>query len=137
MALMTTDDWSTMLKNQEAHRGVVAAAAAQIKPQFRCVLDRILLEEIAVEENRIHVPGMDLQRSERFTKKSDRGRVLSVGSGVPMGGVLMPMPYAVGMVVKSSEYGREYIYLKPADEFDKTIPKRYLQRVADTHGEVL
>jgi co-chaperonin GroES (HSP10) len=116
-------------------RGTEAAAA------FRPVLDRILVEDIPVEENRIHIPGQpDILRSERFLKKSDLGRVLAVGDGVPMGGILMPMPYKVGQVVKCSEYGRKYILLSPNDELGTAkgeIPKRYLIRVADTDGEAL
>lgn len=108
---------------------------------FRPVLDRILVEEIPVEDNRIHLPGqMEIHRSERFLKKSDLGRVLAVGDGVPMGGILMPMPYKVGDVVKCSEYGRKYILLDPDDELGTAkgeIPKRYLIRVADTDGQKL
>ena len=105
--------------------------------KFRPILDKILVEEISVEESRIHVPGIDLVRSERYAQRPDRGRVLAVGDGVPMGGVLMPMPFEVGQLVKSSEFGREYIFLSPADEFDKHCPKRYLIRVADVQGEIL
>jgi co-chaperonin GroES (HSP10) len=108
---------------------------------FRPVLDRILVEEVPVEENRIHVPGgPEIHRSERYLKKSDLGRVLAVGDGVPMGGILMPMPYEVGQVVKCSEYGRKYILLDPNDELGTAkgeIPKRYLIRVADTDGQQL
>jgi co-chaperonin GroES (HSP10) len=112
------------------------------KVKFRPVLDRILVEELPVEENRIHLPGQKemIHRSERFLKKSDLARVLAVGDGVPMGGILMPMPYQVGQVVKCSEYGRKYVLLDPADELGTAkgeIPKRYLIRVADTDGEKL
>lgn len=106
--------------------------------KFRCVLDRILVEEIPLEESRIVLPGgMKLERSERFQEKSDIGRVLAVGDGVPMGGVLMPMPYEVGQVVKCSEYGRTPWYERPEHKNDKSVPKRYLIRVADTMGEQL
>lgn len=108
---------------------------------FRPVLDRILVEEVPVEENRIHLPGgMNIERHASYQKKSDLGRVLAVGDGVPMGGILMPMPYKVGQVVKCSEYGRKYILLDPNDELGTAkgeIPKRYLIRVADTDGEKL
>ena len=110
--------------------------APETEVRFRPVLDRILVEEIPVEENRIHLPGgINLERSERFTKKSNLGRVLAVGDGVPMGGILMPMPYKVGQIVMCSEYGRKPVFLRPEDEFDKSVPKRYLIRVADTDGE--
>jgi co-chaperonin GroES (HSP10) len=105
---------------------------------FRPVLDRILVEEIPLEENRIVLPGgVKLERSERYTEKSDIGLVLAVGDGVPMGGILMPMPYKVGQIVKCSEYGRTPWYARPEDKNDKSIPKRYLIRVADTMGEQL
>jgi co-chaperonin GroES (HSP10) len=110
--------------------------------KFRCVLDRILVEEVPVEENRIHLPGQEkeLVRHGSYQRKSLLGRVLAVGDGVPMGGVLMPMPYQVGQVVQCSEYGRKYILLDPADELGTAkgeIPKRYLIRVADTDGEAI
>jgi co-chaperonin GroES (HSP10) len=105
---------------------------------FRPVLDRILVEEIPLEENRIVLPGgVKLERSERYTEKSDIGLVLAVGDGVPMGGILMPMPYKPGQIVKCSEYGRTPWYARPEDKNDKSIPKRYLIRVADTMGEQL
>jgi co-chaperonin GroES (HSP10) len=106
--------------------------------RFRPVLDRILVEEIPLEESRIVLPGgVKLERSERYTEKSDIGRVLAVGDGVPMGGILMPMPYKVGQIVKCSEYGRTPWYARPEDKNDKNVPKRYLIRVADTAGEQL
>jgi co-chaperonin GroES (HSP10) len=119
-----------------------AVPALTIKPAasiaFRPVLDRILVEEIPLEENRIVGPGgMKLERHASYSEKSDIGRVLAVGDGVPMGGILMPMPYKPGMVVKCSEYGRTPWYAKPEDKNDKSIPKRYLIRVADTMGEAL
>ena len=104
---------------------------------FRCVLDRVLVEEIPIDESKIHLPGLDLQRSERFIKRSDRARVLAVGQGVPMGSVIMPMPYKVGDIIICSEFGRDPFYLHPEDEFDKSIPRRYLIRVADTKGCIL
>lgn len=112
---------------------------AEVK--FRPVLDKILVEEIPVVENRIVTPGgLALDRSERFEKKPMSGRVLAVGDGVPMAGVLMPMPYKVGQVVRCSEYGREYINLKTGENgigaFVKGEKKTYLVRVADTHGEI-
>lgn len=106
--------------------------------KFRCVLDRILVEEIPVDESRIALPGgMTLERSERYQEKSKIGRIIAVGDGVPMGGILMPMPYKVGQTVMCSEYGRTPWYAKPEDKHDKSIPYRYLIRVADTMGEQL
>lgn len=109
---------------------------------FRPVLDRILVQEIPVEESRIVTPGggLKLERSERFEAKPMSGKVLAVGDGVPMAGVLMPMPYKPGQVVRCSEYGREYINLRTGQNgvnaFHKDEAKTYLIRVADTHGEL-
>lgn len=109
---------------------------------FRPVLDRILVEEIPVEESRIVTPGggLKLERSERFEAKPMTGIVLAVGDGVPMAGILMPMPYKVGQVVRLSEYGREYINLRTGQNgvnaFHKDEKKTFLIRVADTHGEL-
>lgn len=109
---------------------------------FRAVLDRILVEEIPVEESRIVTPGgLKLERSERYSAKAMTGKVLAVGSGVPMGGVLMPMPYKPGQVVRCGEYGRNYINLRTGQNgenaFTKDEKRTFLIRVADTDGEVL
>ncbi len=108
---------------------------------FRPVLDRIFVEEIPVLESRIVTPGgLTLERSERFAAKPMTGRVLAVGDGVPMAGVLMPMPYKVGDVVHCSEYGREYINLRTHQvgerAFTKGEVRTFVIRVADTHGEL-
>lgn len=115
---------------------MIVRAHPEVK--FRCVLDRILVEEIKVEASRVLKLGeLQLERSQKFEEKSLIGRVLAVGDGVPMGGVLMPMPYKVGQTVMCSEYGRTDWYAKPEDKIDKTVPRRYLIRVADTMGEPL
>ena len=107
---------------------------------FRPVLDRILVEEIPVEESRIVTPGggLKLERSERFEAKPMSGKVLAVGDGVPMAGVLMPMPYKPGQVVRCSEYGREYINLRTGQNgvnaFHKDEKKTYLIIVSKTYG---
>jgi co-chaperonin GroES (HSP10) len=112
---------------------------AREEVKFKPVLDRIFVEEIPVKESRIVTAGgLALERSERFEKKPMTGRVLAVGDGVPMAGVLLPMPYAVGQVVRCSEYGREYVNLKTGENgvnaFQQGEPRTFLIRVADTHG---
>ncbi len=108
---------------------------------FQPVLDRIFVEEIPVQDNRIVTPGgLTLERSERFAAKPMTGRVLAVGEGVPMAGVLMPMPYKVGDVVHCSEYGREYINLRSHQvgerAFTRDEVRTFIIRVADTHGKL-
>ncbi len=110
-------------------------------PAFRCVLDKIFVQEIPVEDQRIVTGVLDLERAAKFEKKPMTGRVLAVGDGCPMGGILMPMPYKPGQVVRCSEYGREYINLKTGENgitaFAPGERKTFLIRVADTHGEVI
>lgn len=108
---------------------------------FQPVLDRIFVEEIPVHDNRIVTPGgLTLERSERFAAKAMTGRVLAVGDGVPMAGVLMPMPYKAGDVVHCSEYGREYINLRTQQAgeraFTRDEVRTFIIRVADTHGKL-
>jgi|SRR6185312_4016384 len=131
----------------EARRKLLREAEALgvpiIRPRgevtFRPVLDKIFVEEIPVDDTRIRtLGGLQLATSERFRAKPMTGKVLAVGDGVPMGGILMPMPYQVGDVVRCSEYGREYINLRNGKNgeaaFEKDEVRTFLIRVADTHG---
>lgn len=109
---------------------------------FRPVLDRIWVEEIPVKETRIVTPGgLALERSERFAAKPLTGKVVAVGDGVPMAGVLMPMPYKVGDIVHCSEYGRQYINLRTHQVGEKAFTgdevRTFSIRVADTSGVML
>jgi co-chaperonin GroES (HSP10) len=111
---------------------------AEVK--FRPVLDRIFVEEIPVRDRIVTLGGIIVgdQSHSKLSKKSMTGKVLAVGDGVPMGGILMPMPYKVGDVVRCSEYGREYINLETGQNgetsFQKDEVRTFLIRVADTHG---
>jgi chaperonin GroES len=99
---------------------------------FKPILDRVLVREILLE-NKIG----QFDRSEHYGRESDRGTVVAIGDGVAIGGVLLPIPVAVGDVVIMGEYGRERLYLNPEDEFDKTLPKYFLIRCADLKGKAL
>lgn len=112
---------------------------ANVKIQFRPVLDTIFVEEIPVQESRIVTPGgLNLERSERYAAKPMTGRVLAVGDGVPMSGVLMPMPYKPFDVVYCNEFGREYINLRTMQRgeaaFTRGEARTFVIRVADTQG---
>jgi co-chaperonin GroES (HSP10) len=111
--------------------------------KFRAVLDKIFVEEIPVAETELSTSGLVLsdQAHTRLSRKPMTGKVLAVGDGVPMGGILMPMPYKVGDVVRCSEYGRDYINLRNGrngeNAFEKGEVRTFLIRVADTHGELV
>jgi co-chaperonin GroES (HSP10) len=103
---------------------------------FKPVLDRVLVREIPREKSKI--VGTHLQASEHYAKESDRAVVVAIGDGVPMGGVLMPIPFQVGDVVHlGNRYSLEQIYLKPEDENDPSAPKYFLVRCADLLGKFL
>jgi co-chaperonin GroES (HSP10) len=106
---------------------------------FKPILDRVLVQEIKHEENRVVAAGADgkeIVQSQHFQKQSDRGVVVAVGDGIAMGGVFLEIPLQLGQVVIMGEYGREQIYLKPEDEFstDKRLPRYFLMRCADIKG---
>jgi len=105
---------------------------------FKPVLDRILVHEDPVPE--LKVIGHGLVASQHYTRdRSYIGTVVAVGDGVPMAGVIMPMPYKVGDRVRLDQFGGEPWYRRPEDEFsgDKRLPKFWIYRVADTQGKEL
>lgn len=109
---------------------------------FKPVLDRILVHEIPVEENRViaTLGGQEIVQSQHFQKeRTFRGVVVAVGDGVPMGGVIMPIPYKVGDHIRLTEFGGDRFYLKPEHETssDKSLPIYWIYRVADTLGKDL
>ena len=106
---------------------------------FKPILDRVLVQEIKYEENRVvaaTADGKEIVQSQHFQKEPDRGIVVAVGDCVPMGGVCLEIPLKLGQVVVMGEYGKERIYLKPEDEFstDKNLPRYFLIRCADIKG---
>ena len=106
------------------------------------ILDRILVEEIpVVETGLVTASGFKLERSERYAAKPMQGKVLAVGTGVPVAGVLLDMPYQPGDVINCSEYGREYVNLRTGEVgLNRFLPeeaKTFLIRVADTHGKIV
>lgn len=109
----------------------------QHKPHFprQPLLDRIIVREIPIEE--IYQQGdvaIPLDNS-HVKIRSDRGEVVAVGDCVPMGGVVLPMPIAVGEVVFFDEYTlSDPVYLNPADKNRSDLPKYWLMRVADLKG---
>lgn len=106
--------------------------------KFKPVLDNVLVKELPVPEKRI-ITG-EIVASDHYAKgRTYRGTVVAVGDGVPMGGVVMPMPYQVGDLIKLGEFGGEAFYFNPEDEYstDKNAPKYWLYRVADTQGKIL
>lgn len=109
--------------------------------QIVTFLDVLLIEEIPVEDatgTGIVTPdGRSIVRSERAGKKPQTGKVLSCGDKFPMNGLWVDMPYKVGDVVKTNEFGRDYQVLNQEDEFKPDAKKYYLIHYADVQGRVL
>lgn len=102
-------------------------------------LDRIMVEVTPLEkifdQGAVEVPLANMHTRTR----SDRGVVVAVGDGVPMGGVLLPMPVQVGDEVyfdPSTGYAGRF-FLKPSDEYKSDLPTYLELRVGDLNGRAL
>lgn len=109
--------------------------------QIDTFLDVLLIEEIPVENATdtgiVNVDGKQLVRSERAAKKPMTGKVISCDARFPYNGVWVDMPYRKGDVVRTNEFGRNYIVLNPEDEFRPEAKKYYLIRYEDIEGRVV
>jgi co-chaperonin GroES (HSP10) len=108
--------------------------------QLETFLDVLLIEEIPVENATstgiVGVNGAEIERSQKAAKRPTTGKVLSCDTRFPMHGMWVDMPYKVGDVVKTNEYGRNYILLEQGDEFRPDAKKYYLIRYEDIEGRV-
>jgi co-chaperonin GroES (HSP10) len=99
------------------------------------LLDRIIVREIPIEEiyqqSEVAIP-LD---NTAIKDRSDRGEVVAVGDCVPIGGVILPMPVAVGDVVFFDEFCMcDPVFLNPADKRRSDLPKYWQLRVGDLKG---
>ena len=103
---------------------------------FTPILDRVLVREIRTEAQArlVMKGGFKLDLAQVDARESNIGEVVGIGDGVPMGGVLVPMPVKLGDVVQYGRYGKEEIILKDEDEFDSDAPDYFLIRCADLKG---
>lgn len=101
------------------------------------LLDNVIVREHPAEDYRAKVTG--ILSTEKSMDKSLRGTVVAVGQGVPIGGVMVPMPVSVGDVVLFTEYSLTddaRILLNPEDAYKPELPVYYRIRVADLKGVV-
>ena len=108
--------------------------------QLETFLDLLLIEEIPVENATstgiVGANGVQIVRSEKASRKPQTGRVISCDTKFPWYGQLVDMPYKVGDVVRTNEFGRDYILLNDDDEFRPEAKKYYLIHYADIQGRV-
>jgi co-chaperonin GroES (HSP10) len=103
-------------------------------------LDVLLIEEIPVENDTatgiVGANGAEIVRTQRAARKPQTGKVISCDTRFPWYGMMVDMPYKVGDVVRTNEFGRDYIVLNPEDEFKPDATKFYLIHYADIQGRV-
>jgi co-chaperonin GroES (HSP10) len=107
--------------------------------QLETFFDSFLVEEIPVKEAmNTGIVGKDgeLVRTEKQARKPQYGKIISCGAKFPRNGVIVPNPYHVGDVVKTSEFGRDYQTFSVEDE-KPGATKFYLIRFDDIQGKVL
>lgn len=107
------------------------------------VLDMLLIEEIR-EENAtgsglLGLNGQEIAaKTEKQVGKPPTGKVLACGKGFPYFGLWVDMPYRVGDVVSTNEFGRNYdIAMNRDRKYRPELPKFYLIRVEDIEGIVV
>ena len=104
------------------------------------LLDRIIVREIPIEDfwdnNTFQLPGKGEVGESHFKERSDRGVVMAVGDGVPIGGVILLMPVKVGDVVFFDDlaFDADRVYLNPADRLRYDLPRYAQIRVGDLQG---
>jgi co-chaperonin GroES (HSP10) len=108
--------------------------------QIETFLDVFLIEEIPVENATstgiVTAGGQEIVRSQKAARKPMTGKVVSCGEKFPYNGLWVENPYKAGDVVRTNEFGRNYIVLNDDDEFKPSAAKFYLIRYEDIEGRV-
>src|ERR1700679_596440 len=100
--------------------------------QLETFFDSFLVEEIPVTDSlKTGVDG--ILRTEKSARKPLYGKILSADTQFPRNGMMVPNPYKVGDVVKTSEFGRDYQTFSVEDE-KPGATKYYLIRFDDIQG---
>jgi len=101
-------------------------------------LDVLLIEEIPVEDATgtgiVTAGGREIVRTDKYGRKPMWGKVISCDKQFPRDGLLVDMPYKLGDVVKTNEFGRNYITFAVEDELPGAT-KYYLIRYDDIEGK--
>jgi len=104
-------------------------------------LDVLLIEEIPVENATdtgiVTATGKQIVRSQKAARKPQTGKVISCDTKFPWYGLMVDMPYKPGDVVRTNEFGRDYIVLNDEDEFKPDAVKYYLIHYSDIQGRVM
>ncbi len=96
----------------------------------RPLLDRVLVKALPKKDYQFLVTGMQSRESEL---KEVLFEVVATGSGIPMGGQIIPHDVKEGDIVTISPFARERVYLDPLDEYKHDLPSYYLIRAQDIY----
>jgi co-chaperonin GroES (HSP10) len=100
--------------------------------QLETFLDYFLVEEIP-EKDSLKTGVDGILRTEKAARKPQYGKILSCDTQFPRNGLMVPNPYKVGDVVKTSEFGRDYQTFTIEDE-KPGATRYYLIRFDDIQG---
>lgn len=100
--------------------------------QLETFLDVLLVEEIP-EKDSLKTGVDGILRTEKAARKSMYGKVLACDTRFPYSGQWVEMPYKVGDVIKTNEFGRDYQTFSIEDE-KPGATKYYLIRYEDIQG---
>lgn len=90
---------------QASERLINATRRQEIVEICKPLNDRVLIRRVEEEQGTIYQP-------DAFKRKPTKGIVLAVGTGMIVGGQLIPIPLAVGDTVYFGEYGPEEIEIQ-------------------------
>jgi len=95
---------------------------------FKPILDRVLCRDTSTYKT---FDSAGLEIPEPLRVPSFEAEVLAVGDGVYMAGLKIPMPLAVGDIIKYNPYGADF---QVDDQDSWTQGAQFMIRVADVRG---
>lgn len=108
-------------------------------PQLETFLDNYFIEEIPVEDAKSFgltgLDGQEIVRTDKTARRPQYGKILSAAPQFARHGLMIDNPLKVGDVVKTSEFGRNYITFSVEDE-KPGATKYYTIRFDDIEGKL-
>lgn len=111
--------------------------------KLETTLDNFLIKEIPVENARslgiVTAEGKEIIATESGKIKPFLGKILSCADKFPYMGTVIENPYKVGDIVKTNEFGRDYLTIDPFRNWaliKKTDQQYYFIHYADIEARV-
>jgi len=106
--------------------------------QLETFLEVLLVEELPVED--AQATGVaNIVTTEKGSQRSFLGRVVACDKQFPRGGMMVDMPYKVGDIVFTNEFGRDKLMRDPFRDWAPIKPndkQYYTIRYEDIYGRV-